>query len=116
MNNINYDLIINYKITEKDTEYRKQLLDFFYLDHYNTNLIIEKIDDIYDSIKDFRELHQYLKKITRFSYFNDDDHKGNMLLLFSYDYFQEFSFCLKDIVKYNKITDINHKKLLYLIN
>tara|TARA_B100000900_G_C20495628_1_gene681451 strand:+ start:477 stop:827 length:351 start_codon:yes stop_codon:yes gene_type:complete len=116
MNNINYDLNINYKITEKNTEYRKQLLDFFNLDDYDTNVIINKIDEIYDNIKDFRELNQYLKKITRFSYFKDDDHKGNMLLLFSYDYFEEFSFCLKDIVKYNKISVINHKKLLDIIN
>lgn len=120
MNNINKELIVDYKIndniTDKDSEYREQLLNFFNIIEYDSNVIIKNIDDIYDDIKNFDELHKYLKRITRFSHFKDDNHKANMLLLFSYDYFQEFSYCLKDIVNYNKITEINDKKLLDSIN
>jgi len=116
MNNIKKELIVDYKINDKNSEYREQLLNFFNINEYDSNVILKNIDDIYDDIKNFDELHKYLKKITRFSYFKDDDDKGNMLLLFSYDYFQEFSYCLKDIIKYNKITDVNHKKLLDIIN
>ena len=114
--NINKDFIVDYKLNDENDEYREQLLKFFNINEYDSNVIIDKIDHIYDNIKNFDELHKYLKRITRCSYFKDDDDKANMLLLFSYDYFQEFSYCLKDIIKYNKITDVNNKKLLDIIN
>ena len=74
---------------ETDDEYREQLLKYFQLDEYQSEVIIKKIERLQEKIKDIPE-------ITKMAFdagdrINSTDMDICIMLLFSFDHFYEFS-------------------------
>lgn len=94
-----YKLLNDIDEDDKNILYQIQLLQAFNINNFE--LLDEKINKLYETIKDSYQLKEYLKSN---NFFND--YLTNPLyifkFLFSYDYFDSFHKCLVNILK-NKI-------------
>ena len=79
-----------------DDEYRAQLLEYFKLNDYNNDVVMQKVELIQEKVKDIPELRE--KALEAGSRINSTDLELCLILLFSYDHFHEFS---KLLEKYN---------------
>tara|TARA_B100000927_G_C16423890_1_gene452565 strand:- start:433 stop:807 length:375 start_codon:yes stop_codon:yes gene_type:complete len=121
MSNIdyNYNYIVKYKHIlgdPGDTHYRLQFLKCFNCDINNTdawNKIIKKQDQISERFKNSTYLPLILEHIKK----NNKSPFGNskemlFVMLFTYDYFESFHPCLKDLFINNEITKENYENFI----
>lgn len=71
-----------------DEEYRSAILDFFSLSDFDEEAIIGKTNLIYEKVKDI-ECFQIKMREAAAQILSEDMEMG-LVILFSYDYFQEF--------------------------
>ena len=81
---------------ETDDEYREDLLSYFKLQEYQGDVIMKKIEYIQEKVKDIPEIRE--KALEAGSRINSTDFELCLILLFSYDHFNEFS---KLLAKYD---------------
>ena len=79
-----------------DDEYRKKLLEYFDISEYQNDMVMKKIELIQEKVKDIPEIRE--KALEVGSRIKSTDFELCLVLLFSYDHFQEFS---KLLEKYN---------------
>ena len=100
-----------------DTTYRKQLLEACNLKEWSDK-IIDIHDSIYKKFKDNKEFLSILKKGMDYGFqmpFKLDE-KFTMTFLFSFDYYENFHKCLKDLSNNNKITEENFIEMFNLLS
>ena len=114
----NFDINVQYKnINNDDDTYRKHILNVFKLDTFNEKIIGEKIKELYNSIKDSKQIQNIIDEITTDKYaqiFIVDKNERDLFLylLFSFEFFDLFHNCLKEFHANNIISE-NTYKLLY---
>lgn len=71
-----------------DEEYQRDFLNFFRLEEYNSEKIMEKIKELYLKIKDIPEFQE--KMSAGANQCMSEDLEIGLVLQFSYDHFKEF--------------------------
>jgi hypothetical protein len=117
----NIDISCNYRELKNDEEsdlvYRKNLIEVFNLqnDIMNDDLF-EKMSSSVDKLKDYleeKDLYKHIEELVKRASksFIFEDYKIGFMLLFSYDFFDEFHILIKQILM-NKEKDEEHYKML----
>jgi hypothetical protein len=106
------------KISEKDKQfvrnclYKQEFLNIFNLEEFNDTLINKKINDLYEKIKECKELIYIIGKMLEKYYYTlelnlyeDDENyiKLGLMTLFSYEYLHLSHSCISEFLKNNKI-------------
>ena len=98
----NYSLKLKYKTVseeETDTQYRKEVLDVFYMKEYNEE-IIRKQDLLFDRIKDeYSEITKCIMNTDRLALIRNVNECDAFMILFSWDYFYDNHKLIRAILK-----------------
>ena len=93
----NYSTKLNYRESDCDTLYRKELLECFNLKEYSDN-INNEISNLYLDVKEYyKNIIAQIKKDKRLSIFGQVDNEVAFTILFSWEYFYENHQLLKII-------------------
>ncbi len=107
MYNYNYNVSYSHiKGDMGDTTYRKHLLGACNIDNWSDD-VIKIQDNIYNKFKDNEDLKKILKKGKEYGFqlpFELDD-QWVMSMLFSFNCYETFHKCLKDLDNNNEISD-----------
>ena len=102
----NIDISENYQDISGDlgdTTYRKQLLEFFDLKEYDDDIVMEKISELQEMLKDNDDFIEIFKLVNAnnlyATIFKVDE--GALMILLSFDYFYNFYLCFKDYINKN---------------
>ena len=113
-----FDANVQYKnINNEDDTYRKHLLNVFDLKEYDDKIISAKNKELYQFIKDSTQIQSIIDEISTDKYaqiFIVDKNERDLYLylLFSFEFFDLFHNCLKELNKDNVISDETFNKLL----
>ena len=114
----NYSVNVHYKnVNYNDNLYRKQILEVFDLKEYNDEIISKKMKELYNKIKDYSQIKQIITILKQFKYskifiVNEEEENLYLIFMFSFEYFDLFHNCLKELHKDNVISDETFNKLL----
>ena len=114
----NYSVNVHYKnVKYNDNLYRNQLLEVFDLKEYDDNAISKKMKQLYNKIKDYSQIKQIITLLKQFKYakifiVNEEEENLYLIFMFSFEYFDLFHNCLKELNKDNIISDETFNKLL----
>ena len=114
----NYSVNVHYKnVKYNDNLYRKQLLEVFELKEYDDDAISKKMKQLYNKIKDYSQIKQIITLLKQFKYakifiVNEEEENLYLIFMFSFEYFDLFHNCLKELNKDNVISDETFNKLL----
>jgi hypothetical protein len=95
--------------------YRSELLEAFQLEEYNDDIIIEKMNHFYASLKDHELLKPIYKKLA--AKLLCEEEEVGFMFLFSYDYFCLMHLCICDFLEIGYLSNdnVNIKKLINYI-
>lgn len=93
----------------RDTIYRQELLDILGMDDYNEKEMDRAIQELYEKIKDNKELKECMLKSA--SHFMSIDEDFGLMIMFAYDYMHLTHTCVSELLKTGKITENNMWKL-----
>jgi len=102
-------------MTEKDKDffltdlYRQEFLNIFGLEEYDETKINQTLDELYEKIKDCKELKECMLKLA--SNIMSLDEEIGMLFLFSYDYMHLSHICICEFLETGQISQDNISKL-----
>jgi hypothetical protein len=102
-------------MTETDKEYfltdlyREEFLNIFGLEEYDETKINQVLDELYEKIKDCKELKECMLKLA--SNIMSLDEEIGMLFLFSYDYMYLSHICICEFLETGQISQDNISKL-----
>lgn len=122
INTYNHELEIDYHTVEEskqDDQYRKNMLEAFNMDEYNYNKIlstIKEINNIHGRNKHIKDILNAINNHKQYSFFTHDNLFNGYFLLFSFDYFNLFHACLRDLNNTADIKETNAKSLIDSIN
>ena len=114
----NYSTNVHYKnVKYNDNLYRKQLLEAFNLKEYDDDVISKKMKELYNKIKDYSQIKQIITLLKQFKYakifiVNEEEENLYLIFMFSFEYFDLFHNCLKELNENNVISDKIFNKLL----
>jgi len=114
----NYSVNVHYKnVQYNDNLYRTQLLEVFGLKEYNDDIISNQMKQLYNKIKDYSQIKQIITLLKQFKYakifiVNEEEENLYLIFMFSFEYFDLFHNCLKELNKDNVISDETFNKLL----
>jgi hypothetical protein len=117
----NYNYKVYYKHirgNEGDTTYRKHLLKACNLKEWCDTDVIDIQNSIYEKFKDNEKFTSIFKKGMEYGFqmpFKMDE-KITMSFLFSFDYYENFHKCIKDLYNNNKISNDNFKEIINLLS
>ena len=106
-------------ITEKDKEYyqdayyRDELLSIFGLEEYNDIEISLVISNLYEKIKECKELKECMLKLA--SKFMSLDEEFGLMMLFAYEYMYISHICISEFLETGQISQVNISKLKSII-
>ena len=93
----------------RDTIYRQELLDILGMDDYNEKEMDRAIQELYEKIRDNKELKECMLKSA--SHFMSVDEDFGLMIMFAYDYMYLTHICVSELLKTGKITENNMWKL-----
>lgn len=113
----NYSTNVKYKNQNENGLYRKQLLEAFNLKEYDDDVISKKMKELYNKIKDYSQIKQIITLLKQFKYakifiVNEEEENLYLIFMFSFEYFDLFHNCLKELNENNVISDKIFNKLL----
>jgi hypothetical protein len=85
--------------------YRQELLDIFCLDDYNETEMDKYFHELYEKIKDSKELQEAIVKLLD-KYMIVDKELG-LFLLYAYDYMYLTHICVSEFLEFGKISPHN---------
>lgn len=95
-----------------DTKYREEILKAFCLTEFDDKSVTKVINYIYNFIYKELQRHNIFQMLKQNSPFPFDlEKKQYLILLFSFDHFDQFHKCLQDFNKIEKISPHNLKLL-----
>ena len=112
----NFDMICTYKLMDNDEDkqlmYQVQLLQLFNLQKYDSELLIDNINKLYDTFKENKNIIEII---------NNNPYKNQLMndflvfqTYFSFNTLDVFHKCLQDIKNKNSISENNKEELLKL--
>lgn len=128
----NYEIKVSYKNIKNNNHddskeeeddikqdiYQKQFLKCLRLDDYNDEKVMSVVDEIYNFLKNNKNIKEYCEKlktkVLMLSLMHNVKDKAptEFMFLFAYDYFEAMHLCLKDIFTLGYVSDINNQRLL----
>jgi hypothetical protein len=89
----------------------------FELKEYDDDVISKKMKQLYNKIKDYSQIKQIITLLKQFKYakifiVNEEEENLYLIFMFSFEYFDLFHNCLKELNKDNVISDETFNKLL----
>lgn len=93
----------------QDAYYRQELLNIFGLEQYNEREIDEAMSELYEKIKECKELKECMIKLA--SDIMSLDEEIGLLFLFSYDYMYLSHICISEFLETGQISQDNISKL-----
>ena len=93
----------------RDTIYRQELLDILGMDDYNEKEMDRAIQELYEKVRDNKELKECMLKSA--SHFMSIDEDFGLMIMFAYDYMYLTHICVSELLKTGKITENNMWKL-----
>jgi hypothetical protein len=109
----------NDNITESDKEfvrdalYRQDILNIFKIEEFDMDNIDEYLKNLYDKIKENKEINLMLKKFANI-YLSEDPEFG-LILLFSFDFLHLFHPFICEYLETGEISREKYDKLINLI-
>jgi len=97
----------------RDAIYRQELLNILCIDEYNEIEINKALDELYEKIKDCKELHDCALCVA--SRFLSDDAKLGLMILFSFDFMYVTHLCVSEYLDGLVITNDNMVRLQKMI-
>jgi len=97
----------------RDVIYRQELLDILGIEEYNEKEIDNTLRDLYEKIKECKELKECIIKLC--GDFMSLDEVLGLMFLFSYDYMYMSHICICEFLHSGKISQDNILKLKALI-
>ena len=97
----------------RDTIYRQELLDILGMDDYNEKEMDRAIQELYEKVRDNKELKECMLKSA--SHFMSIDEDFGLMIMFAYDYMYLTHICVSELLKTGKITENNMWKLKSVI-
>jgi hypothetical protein len=97
-------------------------LECLYFEEYNDTEVGDRIDSIYNIVKDNDCIKKYCekmqKKVPILSLMTNVEKKAPtaFIFLFAYDYFEYFHLCLVDLIKIGYITQENNENIIKKID
>lgn len=122
INTYNHKLEIDYHTVEEskqDDQYRKNMLEAFNMDEYNYDKIlstIKEINNIHGNNKHIKDILNAINNHKQYSFFTHDNLFNGYFLLFSFDYFNLFHTCIRDLINMGDINETNAEALINSIN
>ena len=122
INTYNHELEIDYHTvveTKQDDQYRKNMLNAFNMKEYDYNKIlstIKEFNNIHGRNKHIQNILKAINNNKQYSFFTHDNLFNGYFLLFSFDYFNLFHACLRDLNNTGDIKEINANALIDSIN
>ncbi len=120
--NIIVDYINNIKEDEendiKQEKYQKMFLECLYFEEYNDTEVGDRIDSIYNIVKNNDCIKKYCEKMQKIvpilSLMTNVEKKAPnaFIFLFAYDYFEFFHLCLVDLFNTGNITHENNENII----
>lgn len=98
----------------KNALYRNDILYIFELEDFDLDVINDKLDDLYEKIKECNELNSILKKASNI-YLSEDLQMG-LLLLFTFDFLYLAHPCISEYLEKKTISKENLDKLDNIIS
>ena len=118
MYNYNYNVCYSHiKGDTGDTTYRKHLLGACNLDEWKDDIITIQ-NNIYHKFKDYDNFKKILKKGKEYGFklpFQLDE-QWVISMLFSFDFYETFHKCLKDLSNNNEISNDNFTQMMNLLS
>jgi hypothetical protein len=93
----------------RDTIYRQELLDILEMEDYNEKEMDRVIHDLYEKVKDNKELKECMLKLA--GNFMSVDEEFGLMILFAYDYMYLTHNCISELLETGKINEISISKL-----
>jgi hypothetical protein len=100
----------NEKVFIREVIYRQELLDILGIDKYNEIEMNNAIHDLYNRVKDCKEIKECMKEISKQFMFDNDDELG-LILLYSYDYLFITHDCISNYLDNGKFSEILLEKI-----
>jgi hypothetical protein len=97
----------------RDAIYRQELLNIFGIEEFNEKEIDDALHDLYEKIKDCKELKECILKLC--GDFMSSDEELGLMFLFSYDYMYISHICICEFLATGKISQDSFCKLKTLI-
>lgn len=97
----------------RDAIYRQEFLNIFGIVEFNEKEIDRAIHDLYEKIKDSKELKECIIKLC--GDFMSSDEELGLMFLFSYDFMYISHICISEFLDTCKISEDNFLKLKTLI-
>ena len=116
----NYSLQLTYKNLDEehsDTQYRKELLDVFYMKEYDEEML-KKQDVLFEKVKEeYGEIINYIINNDRLALIRNVSENDAFMILFSWDYFYDNHNLISAILKNKdrKIIEQLKQKLINII-
>lgn len=79
--------------------YRQELLNIFYLEEFDESIINKRICELYEKIKECKEINDIIKVECK------DSSMVGFMLLFSYDYMYLAHLCISEFLKNGKVSE-----------
>ena len=96
-----------------DVIYRQELLNILGMDDYNEKEMDIAIHDLYEKIKDNKELKECMLKLA--GHFMSIDEEFGLMIMFAYDYMYLTHICVSELLETGKIDEKNIWKLKAII-
>jgi hypothetical protein len=97
----------------RDVIYRQELLDILGMDDYNESEMDRVIHDLYEKIKENKELKNCMIKLAE--NYNSNDEELGLMIMFAYHYMYLTHICISEFLENGSISEKNIKDLKSLI-
>jgi hypothetical protein len=92
-----------------DAVYRQEFLNILNLEEYDEKLVMERIDCIYNLVKDYKPFKECIDSAVKTFIYSDDI--VGLMILFSYYNMHLTHACLCEFINQGRISDTNLEKL-----
>lgn len=97
----------------RDSLYRQELLDILGMDEFNENEMNDAIHDLYEQIKNNKELTNCMSKLS--GRFLSEDLELGLMILFAYDYMYLTHICISEYLETGQISEKNMFQLKLIL-
>lgn len=103
-------------LEDSENLYRIQFLQAFNTNKWDSYIIDNTIQSIYNLLKEYNYGNKILESVNLNVSITNFINNSNIYILFSYDYFYAFHDCICDIANNGYISDMNYNYLMEQIN
>ena len=104
------NISLNEKGFIREVIYRQELLDILGIENYNETEMNNAIHELYNHVKDCKEIKECIKEISKQFMIANDDEFG-LILLYSYDYLCITHICISEYLENGHFSELLLEKI-----